>query len=202
MLFKYDYWYFTSGLPEKICDDIVKYALSKKEVEGVTGTGDKSKSNNDKKIRNSDLVWLNERWIYNEIHPFIYNANKNAGWNFQWDWSESLQFTKYKLNQHYDWHQDAWDRPYEKTDSNFNGKIRKLSISIILSDENDYEGGDFQIDFRHKFKDQENYTETVKQIKPKGSVIVFPSYIWHKVTPVTSGTRYSLVNWVLGQPYR
>ena len=45
MLFKYDYWYFTSGLPEKICDDIVKYALSQEEVEGVTGTGDKSKSN-------------------------------------------------------------------------------------------------------------------------------------------------------------
>ena len=202
MLFKYDYWFFKSGLPKRICDDIVKYALSKKEVEGVTGTGDKSKSNNDKKIRNSDLVWLNDRWIYNEIHPFIYKANKNAGWNFEWDWSESLQFTKYKLNQHYNWHQDAWDRPYEKKDSNFNGKIRKLSISIILSDENDYEGGDFQIDYRHKFSDKSNYTETVKQIKPKGSVIVFPSYIWHKVTPVTSGVRYSMVNWVLGQPYK
>jgi hypothetical protein len=54
--------------------------------------------------RNSDLVWLNDAWIYKEIHPYVNQANRNAGWNFEWDRSESCQFTKYKLNQYYDWH--------------------------------------------------------------------------------------------------
>ena len=204
MNLKYYYWYFQSAIPEKICDDIVKYALSQEEVEGVTGGIEPGTDSKDKQVRNSDLVWLNERWIYNEIHPFINMANKNAGWNFDWDWSETLQFTKYKTNQHYNWHQDAWDSPYtdEHSHSNYKGKIRKLSISVILSNENDYEGGDFQFDYRHKYKDDKKLVDTVKGIRPKGSVLVFPSYLWHKVTPVTSGTRYSLVNWVLGNPYK
>ena len=51
-----------------------------------------------KRKRNSDLVWLNDTWIYKELHPYIHEANRNAGWNFEWDRSESCQFTKYKHN--------------------------------------------------------------------------------------------------------
>ena len=52
-----------------------------------------------KRKRNSDLVWLNDTWIYKELHPYVHEANRNAGWNFDWERSESCQFTKYKLNQ-------------------------------------------------------------------------------------------------------
>ena len=51
-----------------------------------------------------------------------------------------------------------------------------------------------------------NFTKSSKElcteIRPQGSVIVFPSFVWHRVTPVTKGTRYSLVLWTCGQPFR
>ena len=110
------YWYFTSAIPPKLCDDIIKYGLSKKEEMAVTGGFEDKKLNKKeikdlKKKRNSDLVWLNDTWIYKELHPYVRIANKAAGWNYEWDRSESCQFTKYKHNQYYDWHCDSWDKP-------------------------------------------------------------------------------------------
>jgi PKHD-type hydroxylase len=103
------YWYFTSAIPPRICDDIIKYGLSQAETMARTGGyGDRELSKQEikdiKRKRNSDLVWLNDAWIYKEIQPYVNQANRNAGWNFEWDRSESCQFTKYKLNQYYDWH--------------------------------------------------------------------------------------------------
>ena len=78
------YWYFKSALPERICDDIIKYSLSKNESMARTGGYDNKKLNEDeirnlKNKRNSDVVWLNEGWIYKELQPYIHKANKNAG---------------------------------------------------------------------------------------------------------------------------
>ena len=133
---------------------------------------------------------------------YINIANRNAGWNFQWDHSESCQFTKYKLNQFYDWHCDSWDRPYDKPDDpSRHGKIRKLSCTVSLSDGNEYKGGEFEFDMRNTDKGT-NQPYVCHEIKPKGSIVVFPSFVWHRVKPVTSGTRYSLVIWNLGWPYK
>ena len=63
--------------------------------------------------RNSNVVWLKQKWLYRYLHPFVNDANASAGWNFQWDFTESCQFTKYKLNQYYHWHCDAFVKPYE-----------------------------------------------------------------------------------------
>lgn len=200
------YWYFPSALTPRFCDEVIKYAKSQKETMGLTGGyGDKKLNREEiknlQKKRKSDLVWLNDNWIYKELHPYVREANKNAGWNYDWERSESCQFTKYKLNQFYDWHQDAYDKVYpENYGSNQAGKIRKLSIIVTLVDGSEYDGGDLQMNFRHKHKIDE--IKTINEIRPKGSVIVFPSYIFHRVTPVTRGTRYSLVNWNLGYPYR
>ena len=62
-------------------------------------TLDKNNVKNIQKKRKSDIVWMSDRWIYNEIQPYIYQANENAGWNFEWDWSEPCQFTEYKKDQ-------------------------------------------------------------------------------------------------------
>ena len=211
MNLEYYYWYFQSAIPPKICDDIIKYGLTQKEQLALTG-GLTEKKEEEKltekelkdlsKKRKSNIVWMNDRWIYREIQPYIRIANANAGWNFEWDWSESCQFTKYKLNQFYDWHCDSWPTPYDKPkDPNSHGKIRKLSCTVSLSDETEYEGGDFEFDFRSS-EDGSNQPQVCKEIKPKGSVVVFPSFVWHRVKPVTSGTRYSLVMWNLGWPFR
>ena len=143
------FWYFKSAVPPKICDDIIKYGLSKSEEMAVTGGyGDKKLNKNEikdiKRKRNSDLVWLDDTWIYKELHPYIHGANKSAGWNFEWDSSEACQFTKYKLNQFYDWHCDSWDKPYKKESPN-EGKIRKLSMTCQLTDGSEYEGGELNI---------------------------------------------------------
>jgi len=198
------YWCFTSVIPPKLCDDIIEYGLSKKEVVARTGLYADKKLNKQelldlKKVRNSDLVWLEEPWIYRELEPYIHMANKNAGWNFQWDNSESMQFTKYKLNQYYDWHCDSWDKPDE------NNKIRKLSMTCQLTDGSEYQGGELEFDFRNynpNMREETRHLKKAKEILPKGSIIVFPSFVWHRVKPVTKGIRYSLVMWNVGYPFK
>jgi PKHD-type hydroxylase len=237
------YWYFKSAIPERICDDIIKYGNSQREQIALTGTqtikleeleaeektklknkkiiskvisplsdeylksldpAEKLKEqelNNLRKKRDSNVAWLNDRWIYKEVQPYIRQANKSAGWNFDWDYSEACQFTKYKLNQFYDWHCDSFNKTYDKPDDpTFHGKIRKLSVTCSLSDPKDYEGGELEFQFRNL--DDPTITRPCLEILPKGSIVVFPSFVWHRVKPVTKGTRYSLVIWNLGYPFR
>jgi len=156
--------------------------------------------------RKSDIVWMNDTWLYKEIHPYIKEANIKAGWNFDWDFSESCQFTRYGPGQYYGWHCDSWDTPYNKPeDSNSHGKIRKLSVTISLSNPDEYEGGNLEFDMRNQKdweQDKKKAIHECTEIRPRGSIIVFPSFVWHRVAPVTKGTRYSLVVWNLGYPFR
>ena len=205
------YWYFKSAIPSRLCDDIVRYGLSQKEVLARTGGFQDKKLSKDemailKRRRHSNVTWLDDTWIYKEIQPYVSLANKNAGWNFEWDWSEPLQFTKYKLNQYYDWHCDSYNKPYDiKDNKNQNGKIRKLSMTLQLTDGSEYEGGELEFDFRNydpPLRDESKHLRQAKEILSKGSIIVFPSFVWHRVKPVRKGTRYSLVMWCLGYPFK
>ena len=206
MNLKYYYWYFTSAIPPKICEDILEYGNSLEKEIAITGDGSRSNPpskeelKNIQKKRKSDIVWMNDTWIYKEIHPYIHQANANGGWNFQWDFTESCQFTEYKKGQYYDWHCDANEVPYDKPENvNSHGKIRKLSMTLCLTDPEEYEGGDLEFAFHDQ--DGDKQPKICEEIKPKGSVIVFPSFVWHRVKPVTKGIRNSLVCWNLGQPY-
>ena len=208
------YWYFQSAIPPRICDMIMQQGKAEKKREVVAITGgqgrDRDLKNQPltkeelkdlKKKRNSNIVWMSEQWIYKEIQPYIHRANQNAGWNFFWDWSESCQFTKYKKGQYYDWHCDSWDKPYIQ-EGNTKGKIRKLSVTVTLSDPQEYKGGELEFDFRQNDPDKPRNVKTCKEILPKGSIVVFPSFVWHRVKPVTKGVRYSLVVWNLGYPFK
>jgi len=202
------FYYFKKAIPEKICNDILKYGKSKQEQLALTGNEEKKILNDKtikdlKKLRNSNIVWLNDKWIYNAIHPYVHEANRRAGWNFEWDWSESCQFTKYNKNQFYDWHKDSWEHPYNNlNDLNIHNKIRKLSVTVSLSNGNEYSGGELEFGLNHQNPDQKTKTVILKEIKEKGSLVVFPSFLWHRVRKVTKGTRYSLVIWNLGYPYK
>jgi len=204
------YWAFQSALSPKLCDDIIKYGLSKPESMAKTGGYDKPNLTeedvlNIQEKRKSDIVWLSDTWIYREIHPYIHRANQEAGWNFEWLRSEHCQFTKYKLNQYYDWHCDSWNDVYNKPNTPEFGMTRKLSVTCQLTDGSEYEGGELQFDFRNydpHLRDENKHVITSKEILPKGSIVVFPSFVWHRVKPVTKGTRYSLVIWNLGYPHR
>jgi len=210
------FWYFKSALTPRFCDEVIKYALAKKETMALTGGLDlgrdlKKKPLNKDEVRNlkykrsSDLVWLNDAWIYKEIHPFVHQANKNAGWNFNWDRSEACQFTKYKLNQYYNWHCDSGEKVYDAPKTPVHGKIRKLSMTCQLTDGSEYSGGELEFDFRNyepHMRDESQHLRKATEILPKGSIIIFPSFLWHRVKPITKGTRYSLVVWHLGYPFK
>jgi PKHD-type hydroxylase len=219
------YYYFQSALPPKVVDDIVAYGKAHQPEMAVTGGVDradgkartkdgklkKSVVKDIQKKRKSDIVWMNDTWIYKEIHPYIHEANQKAGWNFDWDWSESCQFTKYGVGQYYGWHCDSWEKPYvrpQNADGTYpidHGKIRKLSVTISLSEPDEYVGGNLEFDFRNQVDWERNKKAKIKEcteIRPRGSIIVFPSFVWHRVAPVTKGTRYSLVIWNLGYPFR
>lgn len=197
-----NYWYiFEKVIPDRICDDIIQYGQQQADQIAITGdftTGDDISKLY--KTRNSSIVWMNDQWIYKEIQPYIHEANRQAGWNFEWSISEPCQFTKYSENQHYTWHQDSWNNPYNKPRTNEDGLIRKLSVTVSLCDGQTYEGGDLEFDLRNR-NDGASVIATSQSARLKGSITVFPSFVWHRVTPVTKGTRYSLVIWNLGNPF-
>ena len=154
------YWYFENVIPHKICDEIVQYGKMLKEKEMLALTGGygtnrdlnkqpltKKEIKDLKKKRNSNIVWMDDKWIYKEIQPYVHIANKNANWNFEWDFSENCQFTIYKKGMHYDWHTDAFEEPFMDHKNPFiNGKTRKISLSMLLNESTEYKGGEFEFD--------------------------------------------------------
>ena len=173
-------------------------------------------------VRDSEVAWFNNSWLYELIHPFLRIANEDAGWKYEWDFSESFQFTKYNKGGFYGWHADGNSCNFGKykryipgvspatpdgkplkgysDNPNMVGKVRKLSITINLNKPDEYDGGNLKFDFGPHAAGKRFHE--VEEIRPQGSIIVFPSYVYHQVTPVTRGTRYSLVLWSLGQPFR
>ena len=112
---------------------------------------------------------------------------------------ESFQYTTYEHkegeeDQKYDYHMDTvlgLDKPLEMMET------RKLSLSIILSDPSEYEGGEFYIQTGSPEQDR-----LMKMEQVKGRVLGFPSFMIHGVSPVTKGIRRSLVVWVEGPKFK
>ena len=183
------YWVFKKAVPVRTCNHILEHAKKLKFKKGLVGG--KTKFEEIKQHRDSHITWLCDRWIYRTISPFIEKANINAGWNFQWDESEKFQFTVYNKNQYYNWH-------YDSIKAKPTGKVRKLSAVVSLNKKEDYEGG------RLQFLNNLNFDSEIIEcpaLHHIGSIVVFPSFIWHRVKPVTKGTRKVLVGWVLGNQW-
>ena len=198
-MYKNKFWIFQKVLDEKTCNKIIEAGLSEKKQKAKIG----KKNNLIKKIRTSKVVWLEHQWLYDLIFQFANIGNINAQWNLKYDWAEPCQFTSYEKNDFYAWHCDSLSEPYsiDHKFENFREKNRKLSMSICLSDKKDFTGGDFQFDFRDRSDGKPNI-KTIKEIKEKGSILIFPSNLFHRITPVKKGIRYSLVSWFLGEPFR
>ena len=199
MYLKVPYISYPSVLKPEICDKIIQHGKDK--LISAIVVDSETKTSPDQTPRSSHVSWLTDQWIYDLILPYIKDANQQAGWNWKFDCIEPIQFTKYALDQFYDWHPDGGSdflSVYSnQSDSTKNGKIRKISVTINLVDSNDYEGGSLEFDLGIS-----GGIETCDKIKPKGSIVVFPSFIPHRVTSITKGIRYSLVMWVLGKPWQ
>jgi|8_EtaG_2_1085327.scaffolds.fasta_scaffold62522_1 PKHD-type hydroxylase len=209
MKLKHTYWYFKKALSKKFCEDLIRYGGEQQDRLARTGAFQdevnltKKQEKDLKKQRDSNVVWVGDHWIYQHIIPYINTANKSAGWNFTFNASETCQFTKYSPGQFYGWHQDSFDKPWDKPDDpNKHNKIRKLSVTCSLSDPRSYQGGDLEFYSEHPERSKKHNIMKCTEIYDQGSIVVFPSFVWHRVMPVTSGTRYSLVIWNIGEEFK
>jgi PKHD-type hydroxylase len=182
---KAGYWLWGKGIPEELCDLAIKNMQHMQFDNAKVGGGKFART--DTVIRKTSVAFPGTNyWLEGVAYNYASYANRSAEWNYKIDWAEPIQLAKYEKDHHYDWHED-WS-PLELRDDNM---VRKLSVVILLSDPSEYKGGEFQ------FKTSNAPENTVKM--NKGSVLVFPSYTTHRVTPIISGTRYSAANWILGK---
>ena len=200
MVVKEHYWYFEEVVPKQTCDHIIKFGEEQKKESGKIGAKNSDESRLEESYRDSDICWLDEPWIFNETIIYTNKANQMAKWNYDVVIPEKCQFTKYKLNQKYNWHQDGFAEPYNYPDGSLHNMTRKLSTIVSLSDSTEYEGGELEFAWYNN-KGVTHVQQCTAMLK-KGSVVVFPSFVWHRVKPITSGTRYSLVLWSCGPQWR
>ena len=179
---KTENWAYMNNLftPEE-CAQIITIGNAKLKEATVVGGGIK------KDVRESQIAWLDGSDIdfaFRRVTDGILNIN-NQFFNFDlFGFAEGFQFTRYDApTGHYGMHIDKM----------LNGTVRKLSLTIQLSSPEDYEGGELSLQISK---------EADLMPKELGKMIVFPSYVLHEVRPVTKGTRYSLVAWITGKPFK
>jgi PKHD-type hydroxylase len=176
------YWEDAFSPPE--CDQLIQIG----ESLGLNSATVGNVGAVDPNIRVSEVSWIHPNreteWAFRRLTDIVMSLNSRF---FQFDLfglTEGMQFTRYVApGGNYGRH----------IDSMYGTRIRKLSFTLQLSDPEEYEGGDLMLYF----------SNTPDQMSRKrGAVAVFPSYTLHEVTPVTKGTRYSLVAWVTGRPFK
>jgi PKHD-type hydroxylase len=180
----YRYYYKASAASEKDCDDLLKFAETLNFEEGLVGG--ESSLEEGKKQRKAHVHWLEGNSLFVRL-VWSYILEFNTHFKLNITGYESPQLTKYKGTGYYNWHQDI-DYNSVPTPSN-----RKLSAVLQLSKPEDYKGCELQLFDGKKEPD-------VLPIANQGDLIVFRSTEWHRITPITKGSRYSLVLWATGTP--
>jgi PKHD-type hydroxylase len=135
--------------------------------------------------RKSNVAWLgvgaNTLWLYEKLWQIFTSVNRWYSYGIS-GLVDEIQFTTYAAGDSIDWHLDT---------GTGQTSTRKISISVQLSEQADYLGGDLQFCGCTDLQDA----------RRRGTIVVFPSFLAHRVSPVTSGTRFSLVSWAHGLPF-
>jgi PKHD-type hydroxylase len=180
--------YWDDAFSAEECKKIIDYALQKpKEKGAISGTFDTPGVINSAH-RNNSIIWIKEddpntKFVMERLTNIINELNSKYFKFNIYGFCEPLQFTEYNAPSEY------YKRHIDKM---YNGIIRKLSVVVQLTDSTEYEGGELII-----------YSgNSTPMRKTQGSVIIFPSYVLHEVTPVIKGTRHSLVAWLAGDPFK
>ncbi|MDD9877740.1 MAG: 2OG-Fe(II) oxygenase [Magnetovibrio sp.] len=157
-------------------------------------------------VRDSTVAWIAQSpdtaaWLYDAVDQLVQATNARL-WKWRLSTVESMQFTVYGRDQYYEWHADQRKRPYPDDDPRWPGLVRKLSVTINLTAGESYDGGDFMVETLNATPDDtDRRLRTLTEARGLGAAIIFPSHLFHRVTPVTAGTRRSLVGWFLGPPF-
>ena len=142
----------------------------------------------DTKKRITTISWIPFKEMpemYDQVNVFIQKANRNHFGFINIQITENAQFTEYPKGGFYDWHMDS------DVNMQHEPPVRKISMTVLLSPENQFEGGDLELMAPGKYA-------KLKQ----GHAICFASFLNHRVAPVTRGVRQSLVMWFGGTPFR
>ena len=158
------------------------------ELAGPAKAGQVAGTEDHAAFRDSRISWIRPgpetEWIFVRVLEVVRQVNA-AHYEIEIaGFTEPLQVAQYGEGQHYDWHLDI---------GNGGLSVRKISFIAQLTDPADYEGGAVEI---------LTAMEPHAMPRPLGSVIVFPSYLLHRVAPVTRGLRHSLVGWIGGPHFR
>ena len=176
------YQVWSSALSAKEIEDITTTAMRQASQEATTFSAETEIQDK----RSCTIRWLPDQWIKDLLWTYVQQANQDA-FHIDVDNHAEMQFTEYRATQgdHYDWHHDVQWTGQAPQD-------RKLSVTVQLSDGASYGGGDFEFD----------EVQTNADFRSKGTVLIFPSYLRHRVQPVTAGTRRALVAWFFGPRWR
>ena len=200
-------WYYTD-LPEGVVD-MISQDLSVK-FDSQMGDSKLMGDALNKDKRNSQNAWVpTDHWLGGFLWHYISRANRE---NFLYDLrcidGESMQYTQYGPGQFYSWHNDAGLACHYKpltVGNRVEGRaedfvqentelVRKLSFVLQLSDPDDYEGGNLQL--------LDEAGKSYFAPRQRGTVVLFDSRTQHRVLPVTSGLRKSIVGWTVGPRWK
>jgi PKHD-type hydroxylase len=176
------YAFWNNAFSKEECQTIINIAKDKGLVQGTTmGESD---------VRDSKISWLypvdKMEFVFRRVTDIVLNLNEKYFKFNLFGLNEGFQFTNY----------EAPSGKYGKhIDRAINTSVRKLSISIQLTNPEEYEGGEL------KLYDGDD-KDAIIMDKTQGTLIIFPSYVLHEVMPVTKGTRNSLVTWVTGKQFK
>jgi PKHD-type hydroxylase len=175
-------WYL-GQIPEDECDKAEKdFSLISPENAKMGVSGETSdKNNRDTVVRFSNK----NHWFGLQMYKYGVLANQECKWDFLINDHEAVQYAKYGIGQHYNWHIDIFYLTGANTD-------RKVTVVCLMNDPSEFEGGVLMVRFG------QDYEVPLS----KGAVVAFPSFLEHKVTPVTSGVRYSATMWLNGPRFR
>ena len=173
--------------PEQ-CQMVINAGRKQRPQKAQVGMGRPEGSGVDTKKRTTTISWIpfkEMQPMYNQINEFIQKANRNHFGFGDIQITEQAQFTEYPEGGFYDWHTDT------DVTMQHEPPVRKISMTCLLSPEDQFEGGDLEL------------MAPGKRAKLRqGHAIIFASFLQHRVAPVTRGVRQSLVMWFGGEPFK
>ncbi len=186
-------WYVMKyGEPYKIVKfsdpsmSVVRSAISNTNLKWNEGKLQEGNNNS----RKSEVAWIKDPQLLSMLFSMARKMNIASGWYLNLTGVEPVQFGIYSEGGFYDWHIDQHKAPNK-------GLVRKLSMSLFLTDPEEYQSGEFDLEIykpgiEPRFKDFK---------LSKGSALFFQADQWHRVRPISSGLRKSIVAWFYGPPY-
>ena len=174
----------------KLCKEIIDLSSTLKKEQGKVSNPDKVNQDEieyDKKRRHSTISWLpfnKMQPMYDDLIYLVQKINRNHFGFSNIQITEEAQVSEYSKGQFYHWHTDS------SIDMDIEPSVRKLSMTLLLNDPSEFEGGNLEI-----------AGKKMSHMK-QGHAAIFASFLQHRVTPVTKGVRKSLVVWFNGEPFK